>query len=482
MSYKKFTKDIGILAATQVVTALSGLFTIPIITKTLGAESFGIWTQLIVTLGLIAPLALVGLPYTLVRFLAGERDEGRIRDGIWSVFAIITGTTILIGLMLIIFAGNIATFFHCDTVFIFVLAFLIIIECLNQLFLNIFRAFQEIKKYSLFSIFQNIAEAGLIVIVVSSGHGLLGAILSVLAIRTMVFLAMGSFIIKKVGITIPKFLQIKEYLAFGLPNILGDVSFWIIQSSDRYVIGFFLGTLFVGYYAPAYTLGGCIGFLITPMTLILPATLAKHYDQGEIDEVKQYLKNSLKYFLTIAIPSVFGISVLSKELLKIFTTPQISDHAYYVVPFVALSMLLCGVYIIVDQIISLKKKTHINGMIYLVAAALNITLNLLLIPRVGILGAAATTLLGYAMILVLTSLYAYKKIAFGIDWLTILKSVGASTLMAFLVFYMHPVGLVKAVATVMVGAAAYFAMMFFVKGFDKKEILFLKELLKKDLA
>ena len=80
MSYQKFTKDIGIIGLTELVIALKGLVILPIITKLLGVENYGIWAQLIVTLSLITPIATLGLPYTLVRFLAAKKDKKGIKD------------------------------------------------------------------------------------------------------------------------------------------------------------------------------------------------------------------------------------------------------------------------------------------------------------------------------------------------------------------------------------------------------------------
>jgi len=257
MSYKKFTKDIGLVGVTQLLVAISGIITLPIITKLLGAENYGIWTQIMVSIGLISTFANIQLPYALIRFLPGEKDKKEIQDGIWSVFVIISGILIAISVLLITFNGVISRFLGCSPIFIFLLAPIVIFDCLNFLLANVFRAFQEIKKYCYLSISANIAETILVVSTILLGYGLLGSVISILVVRIFFFLIMGAFIIKRVGITIPKFKRIKEYLSFCLPLIPVDVSYWVIQSSDKYFIGFFLGTLFVGYYAPAYTLGCC---------------------------------------------------------------------------------------------------------------------------------------------------------------------------------------------------------------------------------
>jgi O-antigen/teichoic acid export membrane protein len=478
MSYQKFTKDIGIIGLTELMIALKGLIVLPIVTKLLGPENYGIWAQLIITLSLITPIAILGLPYTLVRFLAAEKNKKEIQDGVWSVFIIIFGVTILIALILLALSGSISSFLGGEKILVQILAFVIILECLNQVYFNIFRAFQEVKRYSSFMIFQAIGEVGLVSGTVLLGYGLLGAVLSLLIIRGVNFLAMSVLTIQRIGFKLPKFLRIKEYLRFSLPTIPGNISNWIVQSSDRYLIGFFLGTLFVGYYVPAYVIGNSITFFIMPLIFVLPAVLSKFYDENKINEVKIYLKYSLKYFLMIGIPSVFGLSILSKQLLTIFSTSEIAQQSYHIVPFVALSILLFGIYAVTAQIISLKKKTKITGMIWMGAAFLNLGLNFVFIPRFGILGAAITTLAAYTLAFILTWYYSFKEFQFDIDWKFILKSVFASILMISFIFWLGPIGLLKTITAIFVGALIYGFLIFLFKGFNRNELKFLKELLR----
>jgi len=474
MPYKRFIKDVGLVGLTRLITALKGLIILPIITKLLGAENYGIWAQLIITLSLITPIAILGLPYTLVRFLAAEKDEKEIRDGIWSVFIIIFAVALIICIILFLFSGHISKFFGSEKILVQILALTIIFECLNQVFFSIFRAFQKIGKYSSFMIFQTLGEMGLVATTIFLGYGLFGAVLSLLVIRGTNFLIMGSYIIKEIRIKLPKFLRIKEYLHFGLPTIPGNISSWIIQSSDRYLIGFYFGTLFVGYYAPAYVIGNSIGLFIMPLIFILPAILSKLYDENKTNKVKIHLKYSLKYFLTIGIPSVFGVSVLSKQLLSIFSTSEIARQSYHIVPFIALSILLYGIYAIIVQILALVKKTKINGIILMAVAFLNLGLNFIFIPRFGILGAAITTLIAYTLALTLTWRYSFREFQFEIDWKFILKCIFASILMTIFILWFNPIGLLKTIIAIISSALVYGILILLFRGFGRKEIEFLK--------
>ncbi len=478
-SYKKFTKDIGIIGLTNLTVVLKGLVILPFITKLLGVENYGIWVQLGITLSLVVPIALLGLPASLVRFLAAEKDKKEIQEGIYSVLALIFAIALTISLLMVIASGPIANFFQCQPILVKVLAFVILLECLNSVILNIFRAFQEIRKYSSFVIFQSLGEVGLIILAVILGYGLPGIVVSLLIIRMAIFLITFPFILKRIGIKIPNFSRTKEYLSFGLPTVASSASYWTVTSSDRYLISFFLGTLFVGYYAPAYTLGNIINFFVFPFIVVLPAILSRFFDENKIKEVKNCLKYSLKYFLMITIPAAFGLSILSRQILTIFSTREIASNAYFITPFVVLSILLYGVGTIFIQILTIFKKTKIFGHIWMCAAIINLGLNFILIPKLGILGAAITTLSAYSFAFLLIWYYSFKYLRFDIDWQFILKSVLASVLMGLFIIWFSPLGLLKTVIAVILGATIYGILILLLKGFDRKELEFLKGFLGK---
>ena len=476
-SYKKFTKDVGLVGITELAIALKGLIVMPIITKLLGPQNFGVWSQLVVTIALIAPLATLGLPYAMVRFLAAEKNKDKFRDGVWSVVAIVFCVALAVCLLIAAFSTPIAKFFGGDQILVQILALAIVIECLNQVLFNVFRTLQEIGRYSFFTALQVFGEVGLVSSLILSGNGLTGATFSLLAIRLVVFIIMGTTIIFKIGIKLPAFTQLKDYLFFSLPNLISGIAFWIVQSSNRYLIGFFSGAIAVGYFVPAYTIGNIIALFFAPLSFILPAILSKLYDENKIDAVKFYLKYSLKYFLAIAIPAIVGLSSLSRQLLERFSTAEIADKAYYVVLPVAIGTAFYGIYNIFVQILVLCKQTKAVGAIWSKAALLSLVASLLFIPRFGIMGAATALLAAFTYSLIATGKLAFENFRFDIDGLFIIKSLASSALMTPLIFWLDPSGLLDTVATIALGAAAYFISIFLMRGFDKKEISFLKTLI-----
>ena len=87
MPYRKFAKDIALIGSTNLAMAFRGIIILPVITKILGVQDYGIWAQLTTIIYLLTPLAGLGLPYALVRFLAFKEP--------WAFFHIKSRSSVL---------------------------------------------------------------------------------------------------------------------------------------------------------------------------------------------------------------------------------------------------------------------------------------------------------------------------------------------------------------------------------------------------
>jgi len=459
------------------LTSLSGIILLPILTKNLSIEDYGIWAQINVTIGMIPGLAMLGLPYTMVRFLPTLKKEEEIQETFYSIFFLVLFTSGATSLLLYLFSEQIASrIFDNNTLIVKILSFIIFIECLNTLSINYLRAREQIKKYSSIAFLNVTFQILTISSFVLMGKGILGATIGLLITTVILFSITTCKVISEIGIRKPLFTNIKEYLKFGIPTVTGNFSNWIVNSSDRYVIGILLGTASVGYYSPGYSLGSLIGIFLAPFSFLLPAILSRNYDENNIEEVKTILSYSFKYLMAISIPAVFGVSLLSKSILTILSTVEIASKGYLITPFVAMSTLLFGVYTIIFQVIVLEKKTVIVGRIWVIAALLNLGLNFAIIPYMGILGAALTTLIAFVFSVVVTAYYAHRILKFDMKPKFLVKSIFSSLIMSSIVIIFNPLRPTSIFFTVGICTIVYFLTLFLLNGFEEKELEFVKSL------
>jgi len=480
-SYQKFAKGVVIIGITNLLLLfLGGLILLPLLTKTLGARDYGIWAQVDVTIQLVLVIAGLGLPFALSRFLAAETDKVKLQEGFYSAFTIVTLVTLAASILLIVLAEPIAkAFFEGMTEIVRITSLIILVWSLDIMFLSMFRARLQMLNYGIFMIATKFGEIGLIAYFVLNGHGILSVVLCVLAIRTLILLILFFYVKSQVGIKRPSFCNTREYLSFSLPLVPNSVFAWLVSSSDRYVIGYFLGAASVGVYSAGYALGVIPATFAVVLAFVLSPTLSKLYDEGKNSEVKTYLSYSLKYYLALAIPFVFGALVLAEPALRLFTTAEIASQGYFVVPLVALGVLFLGAYGVIAHILVLVKRTKIMALVWVIAAVANLGLNIALVPHLGILGAAIAVLVAYLLTLGIGSYYSFKELTFTIDWRFILKSLVASAMMALIIWSMQPETSLSVIAAVLVGVAIYVVALFLMRGFRKEEVSFFRGLVQR---
>jgi len=109
----------------------------------------------------------------------------------------------------------------------------------------------------------------------------------------------------------------------------------------------------------------------------------------------------------------------------------------------------------------------------------NVLLNLFLIPVLGILGAALSTFISYALGSFLLRRSWQDHFSLTIPWNLIAKSTGAAVLMALIIFLLRPTGLLLTITMVPFGIILYGTFLVLFGVFDRSEILFLRSILRK---
>ncbi|MBA7616552.1 hypothetical protein ES703_23848 [subsurface metagenome] len=112
------------------------------------------------------------------------------------------------------------------------------------------------------------------------------------------------------------------------------------------------------------------------------------------------------------------------------------------------------------------------------AAILNLGLNIVFVPYMGVIGAAITTLLAFAFAFILTAHYSFRYITFDVDFGFIAKSIFASIVMSLVIVKWNPVGVLNVLIEIGVCAVVYATILLVLGGIKKEEIKFFKELFK----
>jgi O-antigen/teichoic acid export membrane protein len=192
--------------------------------------------------------------------------------------------------------------------------------------------------------------------------------------------------------------RLREMLRFGLPVVPVGVFQWIIMSSDRILLGNMTNSSEVGIYAIAWS-------LISPIGL-LTASFAMAYGPFSMSLINHPSSRQV-YAKVLTLYSVLGcllctaISLFALDIVDLITTPQYHAAAG-LIPYLAFSGLSYGAISIAITGLTIAKKTTLIALGTFIGAALNVGLNLILIPSLKKQGAAisflASTLLSLAAV------------------------------------------------------------------------------------
>ncbi|HID12177.1 MAG TPA: hypothetical protein EYP17_12925, partial [Candidatus Latescibacteria bacterium] len=223
---------------------------------------------------------------------------------------------------------------------------------------------------------------------------ILGIVQSNLYTALILFGIVGIYLLTKYP---PRFspAQLKRMLRFGLPLLPASLAIWILTWSDRYLLRLLTNYSEVGLYDVAYKFG-----MIVNMVLVTPfrtAWLPFLFSVRDNPDSERIYGTVLTYFLIAAMALFLLLSLFSREIVRLLTTPDYLP-AHRAIPLIALGYLCYGVYYIVDAGVLLEGKTQFYPLITGAGAALNVGLNLWLIPRFGMMGAALATLIAYVFI------------------------------------------------------------------------------------
>lgn len=198
----------------------------------------------------------------------------------------------------------------------------------------------------------------------------------------------------------------------------------------------------------------------------------------KLGQVKEYMQHSIKYFLILAIPYLFGILYLAPFILKSLATEEFVTSRFLILLIVT-GYIFYGLGQIVNTITYLKEKTHFMPFILGTSAALNLGLNFLFIPRFGIIGAAFTTFLSYILIATIYLFLAKKWFPINFEYITSIKAIISALIMVFFLTRFTPKNILETLIIIFIGSLIYFGCMLIIKGIGLYEWILIKGIFKK---
>ena len=208
--------------------------------------------------------------------------------------------------------------------------------------------------------------------------------------------------------TIVTKVSTKNLLLSSYPMMISASMIYLIFSVDTIMLGIMETTENVGVYRIVSQIASIISVFIIVLGTVVGPKISKLYSNNDIGEFKELIQNSSKILFYISIPILILILLFGHQILEFFGSSY--EKGYTSLIILSVGQFLFVITGFVDIILNMTGHQKIFGRITVFTAVLNVTLNLILIPKYGINGAAMAT--GFSIVLnnAIGLIYIKKKL------------------------------------------------------------------------
>ncbi|MBI2568743.1 MAG: oligosaccharide flippase family protein [Candidatus Schekmanbacteria bacterium] len=235
------------------------------------------------------------------------------------------------------------------------------------------------------------------------------------------------------------FSEIKASALYSAPLFVHIMCLWSMNFSDRLILQEFVGMDEIGLYSFAYQIAFSTMVVATGAYAALLPELGKHGSPGRANY--EYMNMLAESYISFILFFSFLMTITARILVSVLGSDEYGMSERYIYWIISAYAFL-GIYFPSITIISvIHGKTTIFGIATPIAAAINISANLIFIPRIGAEAAAISTSICYALLSSLYMLYAWSidNKAIRIFRCTSMISIYISCVLTFVMLrYMYP--------------------------------------------
>jgi O-antigen/teichoic acid export membrane protein len=408
-----FLKNSILYTLGSMMTPMIGFIMLPIYTNYLVPEEYGIMTTIQTIVGMLQLVFLLSLHGSVTRFFYDFMDQPeKQKEYLGSIFAFVLIFSTTVASILLFFSNSIGPILFKTIPTHPYYHLLIGISWVSALFalpMALLRAQEKAGLFVCLNIIKAIVEIAIAsYLLIVKGLGVQGVLISQLIVTIIVNIIMYLIQFRYIKMSM-NLTYIKQSLMFSIPLLPHVASSWIIKSSDRIILEKFVDITQVGIYALAAQVSAVLALLYTSIN----SALIPRFTKLKMSGYEKSAEKLLKVFLYIVI--IFGIvSVPIASFGILLITSKGYHDAFHLIPYLLFGTILHGLYFIPVAKLFYYKKTKAIAISSSVAAIINIIINLITIPYIGIYGAIISTIVSEIVRLLLV-LKASKKIIYSLN-------------------------------------------------------------------
>ncbi len=374
------------------MTPMLGLVLLPIYMEFLSPAEYGIMTTVQTISGLLQLVLVLSLNGAITRFYYDYLDQlDKQRKYLGSIFTYVILFSTTISIVLLVFSKPIVDLLFknipTDPYYIYLIG-LSWASAILSLPMALLRAQEKAGLFVLLSTLQMILIMAMTAyLIIVKGQGAEGALTAQFLITFAIALLAIFLVIKSLKFTLA-FTYVKDSLLFSIPLLPHVASLWIINSSDRMILEKFVDPTDLGIYSLAAQVSMVLGLFYSSVNNALVPRYTRLRIEGQLIRAKQLLKVLSFVVLICGVASI----PIATYALPLFTSDEYL-RSVQLIPLLLVGQIVTGFYFIPVAKLFYAKKTGAIAKSSSIAAITSILINLVLIPFIGLYGAAISAII-----------------------------------------------------------------------------------------
>lgn len=367
---------------------------LPLFTRHMPREEFGIVALSMAFLAFINVLSNAGMPAATFRFYNDSEDQATRRGTLGAAQVLFVGYAVLVGGIVFLGAGLLGRVLlgsSTHAAIIRIVAVHLVLQTLVNYGAILLRLEVRPVATSIQALVQVVLQQGLaLVLVVQGGMGATGYWLGQLGGGTL-GLALMLWMARRMIVFGWSQRRLVELMRYGIPLLPATLSMWTLRLADRALVTLLGGLPAVAVYEVGYRIGSLVSLATAPFNAAWPQFAFSNMHRAAAGRM---YRNVLSFvaggytFVALVIVAFRG------ELMEVLAPGEYAAGTA-VVPWVAAGFVLWGTYPVVSIGLKIAKRTSRVAAAAIAAATVNVAANVILIPALGITGAAMATLAAY---------------------------------------------------------------------------------------
>ncbi|CCY05105.1 MAG: oligosaccharide flippase family protein [Eggerthellaceae bacterium] len=408
--YQTLVKNLGLFALSGFIPKAISFFLVPLYTSILSTSEYGIADLISTTVLLLIPLFTAQVQDAVLRFTLDKSYDNKTVFSV-GIKTVCLGTVLVGGGCCLVCLSGL---FPIEPEYLFFTGFTFAVMAFYNVLTLFCRGIDRVGLVAVGSIIHSVLTLILnIVFLVVIRLGLtgylmansLGTLVSVLYI--VAYGRLWHYFTFKTSWAI-----VGEMLKYSLPLIFSVIAWWVNSASNRYVLTAMVGLSASGLYAIAYKIPSVLSIFGNVFSQAWSISAIKEYDPKDSDGFfgKMFTFMSFGMVVTCSLVMIFNI-----PLASILYSNEFFD-AWCYVPFLLVAVVFDILCQFIGGVFTAVKDTKVLAVTTISGAFVNLIACLSLVPLVGIIGAAISAVLGYAVVLILRLIMVRKHISMKVKW------------------------------------------------------------------